>query len=87
VERAIRSLHGSPSFAIMDQGMNGDDRSCVLVIEGAFYGMGYIPKGMVAADTKSLLPYITPYRENSYIRNLVTGHAARFPEKVCPLSH
>ena len=87
VERAIRSLHGSPSFAIMDQGMNGDDRSCVLVIEGAFYGMGYVPKGMVAADTKSLLPYITPYRENSYIRNLVTGHAARFPEKVCPLSH
>ena len=33
-------------------------------------------------DPEDLKDYMTPYKENSFIRNLVNGYAARFPGKV-----
>jgi len=87
VEQAILSLKSRPSFAIIDQGMGADDRSCILVQEGNFYGMGYLPAGFPFSETEKLRDQLTQYRENSFIRNLVHGYAARFPEKVIWLSH
>ena len=86
VEEAVASLREQPSFAIMDKGINGDDRSCILVSEGKFYGMGYIPYDIQIANPSSLKELLTIYHENSYIRNLVNGYAARFPEKVVQFS-
>ena len=82
VQQAINSLQAQPSFAIMEKGLNGDDRSCVLVWEGKFYGMGYIPADMQITGPDDLKELVTPYRENSFIRNLVNGYAARFPAKI-----
>ena len=50
--------------------------------EGTFYGMGYIPADVQITNPDSLKDYLTIYKENSFIRNLVNGYAARFPEKV-----
>jgi DNA polymerase-3 subunit epsilon len=88
VQLAINSLRSSPSYAIVEKGLNGSDQSCVLVWQGKFYGMGYIPEDLVIAESESesIKQYITPYKENSFIRNLVNGYAARFPEKVKTLS-
>lgn len=82
VKAACESLRSQPSFAIVDRGLNGDDRSCILVQEGKFYGMGYLPADRPISQLRELKEHITLYKENSYIRNLVLGYAARFPGKV-----
>lgn len=82
VKKACATLRSQPSFAIIDKGINGDDQSCILVREGTFYGMGYIPADVPITNPDSLKDYLTTYRENSFIRNLVNGYAARFPSKV-----
>lgn len=82
VLQAIASLKAQPSFAIIDKGINGDDQSCIYVSEGVFYGMGYLPADVQISAADKLKDYLTTYKENSYIRNLVTGYAARFPNKV-----
>jgi DNA polymerase III subunit epsilon len=82
VMEAITSLRSQPSFAIVEKGLNGDDQSCILVWEGKFYGMGYIPGDATITDPEQLKELVTPYKENLFIRNLVHGYAARFPAKV-----
>lgn len=82
VKSATASLRSQPSFAIVDKGIKGDDQSCVLVWEGEFYGMGYIPADAQITNADILKDYLTTYRENSFIRNLVHGYASRYPAKV-----
>jgi DNA polymerase-3 subunit epsilon len=82
VHSAIESLSTQPSFAIMDSGLNMEEQSCILVWEGKFYGMGYIPSHVQPTEPEELKEWITPYRENLFIRNIVTGYAARNPGKV-----
>lgn len=82
VKKAAASLRAQPTFAIIDKGLNGDDRSCILVEEGNFYGMGYLPAGNSVSTPEQLKEYLTQYRENSFIRNLLNGYAARFPDKI-----
>jgi DNA polymerase-3 subunit epsilon len=82
VQVAMESLKTLPSFAIIDQGLNGDDRSCVLVKEGKFIGMGYLPPEIQVVDPSGIEDFLTGYRENSFIRNMVFGYAARFPSRV-----
>lgn len=85
VQKAAASLLAQPSFTILDKGINGNDQSCILVEEGKFYGMGYIPAGFDTTDNAALKEKLTIYKENSFIRNLVNSYAARFPEKVIVL--
>lgn len=85
VMAACDSLRKQPTFAIVDKGLNGDDSSCVLIVEGKFYGMGYLPANVPVSDVTVLKEHLTEYRENSFIRNLVNGFAARFPGKVVML--
>jgi len=85
VQKACDSLRSQPSFAIIDKGINGDDQSCILISEGVFYGMGYLPADVKITNPDSLKDYLTVYKENSFIRNLVNGYAARFPSKVMML--
>ncbi len=86
VLEALDSFKRQPSFAIVEKGLNGDDLSCILVEKGKFYGMGYIPGDIAITHCELLKELLTPYQENSYIRNLVNGYAARFPQKVKYLS-
>lgn len=82
VKKACEALQAQPSFAIVDKGLNGEDQSCILVCEGKFYGMGYIPADIPVKDIDTLKEHLTMYRENSFIRNIINGYAARFPQKV-----
>lgn len=82
VKIACEYLRKQPSFAIVDKGLNGDDKSCILVLDGCFYGMGYLPQNLNIDDTEKVKEQLTTYKENSFIRNLVNGYAARFPEKI-----
>ena len=69
-------------FAIFENGLNPNEQSCILIWEGRFYGMGYISSDVQLSDPEELKNFLTPYKENLFIRNLVNGYAARFPEKV-----
>jgi DNA polymerase III subunit epsilon len=86
VQQAITSLQTEPSYAIVDKGLNGDDKSCILVLHGKLYGMGYIPEDVQITTTEVLKDYVQPYRENSFIRNLLNGFAARHPQKIIRLN-
>jgi len=82
VNEAIESLQDRPSYAIVDKGVNGNDKSCILVLNGKLYGMGYIPDDIQVTEMKMLKDYVQPYKENSFIRNLINGYAARYPSKI-----
>jgi DNA polymerase-3 subunit epsilon len=82
IKKACDSLRSQPSFAIIDKGLGSDDRSCILVMDGEFYGMGYLPADVQVTDPGTLKDHLTVYKENSVIRNLILGYAARFPSKV-----
>jgi DNA polymerase-3 subunit epsilon len=85
LQQAIGSLRSLPSYAIIDKGLHDEDRSCILVLEGEFYGMGYLPADVAITNTEMLKDHLTRYKENSFIRNLVHGYAARYPGKVVNL--
>jgi DNA polymerase-3 subunit epsilon len=82
VEEAVQSLSSKPSFAIVDKGLNGDDRSCILVLNGKLYGMGYISNDTQITDPETLKDRLEPYKENSFIHNLLNGFASRYPSKL-----
>ena len=87
VTEAIESLSLQPSFAIIDNGINGNDQSCILIENGKLYGMGYIPDDVQITGTEELKEYLQPYKENSFIRNMVNGYAARYPSKLIMLTN
>ena len=86
VEAAIHSLNDQPSFAIVDRGLKKDEQSCILVLNGRVYGMGYLPTDIQVADLESLKDHVQPYKENSYIRHLVHSFASKYPSKVYPVT-
>jgi len=71
------------SFALIDEGRNTHEYSCILIENGAFYGMGYftdqnyLQEGF--AQLKSNMP---AYHSNSYILNLILNHAEQNPHKL-----
>jgi len=83
IERALDYLSNNrPSFVIIDKGRSKDERSCIWVEKGHFYGMGYFSADFGFTETQELKDYITPYRSNSYIMQLITTYAGKYPGKV-----
>ncbi len=71
-----------PTFALVDDGLDEDQQSCILMEKGKFYGMGYLPSEINIYEVDDLKNYLTPYAENDYIRGLILHHAERYPYKV-----
>lgn len=83
VENAIDFLlKNRPSFAIFDKGRSGEERSCIWVENGHFYGMGYIASDIGFTDPSEIKDYVTPYRSNQYSMHLILAYAAKYPAKV-----
>ena len=75
-----------PSFALVDDGREAEELSCLVVENGRFYGMGYFKDKTYLAD--GLAPIkndLSIYQSNSYILNLILNHAAEFPQKLYKL--
>ncbi len=79
---AIASLTKRPSYIVLDKGLNKEERSCIMVLNGAFFGMGYLPKNFNSITQAAIAEYIQPYKENSYIRTLLNAHFNNFPAQV-----
>ena len=83
IAEAIESLSVErPSFAIMDKGRSNEERSCIWVENGDFYGMGYIASDIGVSEPSAVKDYVTPYKSNQYIMQLITSHVEKFPGKV-----
>ncbi|MDP4246365.1 MAG: exonuclease domain-containing protein [Bacteroidota bacterium] len=88
VEAALQSLTRSlPTFGLLDEGRHPEERSCILVEKGRFYGMGYLPATIPAANpatipaTDEIKSWLTCYPENEYMRGLVYQYVEKWPAK------
>lgn len=82
VLKAIASLTQRPSYIVLDKGLSEHEISCIMVVQGSFFGMGYLPKNLETLSQKTISDYIKPYKENSYIRTLLMSHATHFPQQI-----
>ena len=83
VKRAIKQLENLlPSFALIDNGRSDDEKSCLWVEKGKFYGMGYISDCVDINDLEMLKSAIIPFPSNDYIMNMILSHSSQFPNKV-----
>jgi len=83
VESALDYLLNSrQSFAILDKGRSKGERSCIWVEKGHFYGMGYLDSETSLTEISGLKAYVTPYRSNHYLMQLIYSYAEKNPEKV-----
>ncbi|SCY28935.1 exonuclease domain-containing protein [Flavobacterium caeni] len=83
VARALDFLQSNrPSFAIVDKGRSDDEKSCIWVENGHFYGMGYVSSDIGLEHIHELKEHITPYRSNSYTVQLIHNFAQKHPRKV-----
>ena len=83
VENAIQSLRTSRrSFAIIDKGRTAEERSCIWVEQGHFYGMGYFSSDVAVSDTSELKHYVSLYKSHPYIMKLILNYVEKNPRKV-----
>jgi DNA polymerase-3 subunit epsilon len=83
VENAIDFLiKNRPSFAIIDKGRSAEERSCIWVEKGHFYGMGYIASDIGFTDPSDIKDYVTQYKSNKYSVDLILAYAEKYPGKV-----
>jgi DNA polymerase-3 subunit epsilon len=82
VLEAIASLTKRPSYVVLDEGLTEDEVSCIMVVQGNFFGMGYLPKNFDTISQKAIADYITPYKDNSTIRMLLSSFASANPERI-----
>lgn len=83
VDRLIESLsEQKPSFAILDKGRTSDERSCIWIENGDFYGMGYISADIGITEPAEIKEYVTQYKSNQYMMQLIHSFAANYPGKI-----
>lgn len=89
---AVSYLHGNlPTFAIVERAAMpaGSDpaAACILMEQGRFYGMGYLPGDTaVAGRIDDLKTFLTPYPDHDYVRGLIYRYVQRWPGKKIELA-
>jgi len=75
-------LKNRPTFAIIDKGRSAEERSCIWVENGHFYGMGYLSSDIAITDPSDFKDYVTPYKSSHYIMQLIYSYVEKYPKKV-----
>jgi len=75
-------MNNNTSYAIIDNGRSLEERSCIWVENGHFYGMGYLPVDIGFNDPQEIKNYVTPYRSNHYLMQLINSYITKYPRKV-----
>ncbi len=83
VDEAIRHLlENRPSFAVMDKGRDGGEKSCIWVEQGHLYAMGYISDTTDLNTPEDIRDSLTRYSGNHYMMQLIAAYAEKHPGKV-----
>ena len=86
VRDAIETLRQQlPTFALLGNGKCPTEQSCLLVEQGRFYGMGYLPEHYTVSDISELKSNLTQYPDNDYVRSLVFQFAEKYPHQKIAL--
>jgi DNA polymerase-3 subunit epsilon len=86
VEKALEAFKENlPSFAILDKGRHDEERSCIWVEKGTFYGMGYIDQNAGLHDPEEIKASLTRYPNSQYVMTLIDSYATKYPYKVKPV--
>ncbi len=82
IKKALDALNEKlPTFALVDEGITKDEKLCLLVERGSFWGMGYLPKSFAITSSGELKNLLNPYTDNDYIRNNIYSFAEANPLK------
>ncbi len=82
ITKAISSITQYESYAIIDKGRYADEISCILIENGKFYGMGYVPIDQQIADISLVKSMITAYKESFYIKELLQFEYHTYSAKI-----
>jgi len=74
-------LENKMTYAIIDKGRTKDEQSCIWIEKGHFYGMGYIGSDIPMATLNEIKEYLTPYKSNYYIMQLINSYLKKHPGK------
>ncbi len=75
------------TFYIIDKGRNSNEKSCLWVENGHFYGMGYIDNGADIFSLDDIKSSLTSYASSHYVMQLVISFICRYPKKVVSISN
>jgi DNA polymerase-3 subunit epsilon len=82
IKKALDALSENlPSFVLVDEGIKEEEKLCLLVERGSFWGMGYLPKSFEVSNCSELKNLLNPYTDNDYIRNNIYSFAEANPHK------
>ena len=82
VKSAIEALQMQlPTFAVVDEGITAEQKLCLLMEKGSFWGMGYLPAEKEVNDIAELKNILNPYADNDTIRNSIYAFITTYPEK------
>lgn len=83
VNQALDELNKSrPSFAILDKGRDREEKSCIWLEKGNFYGMGYIGQDCQYSDFTDIRDSLKRLPGNHYMAQLILTYAEKYPQKV-----
>jgi DNA polymerase-3 subunit epsilon len=87
VKNALQRLEEQlPTFSIVDAGITAEEKLCLLIERGNFWGMGYVPAKQEIKNISELKEQIMPYADNDFIRNSIYSFADANPSKKVFLS-
>ncbi|MGG9972742.1 exonuclease domain-containing protein [Ferruginibacter sp. SUN002] len=82
VIKAITALNNQlPTFAVLDDGIKENEKLCLLIEKGSFWGMGYLPSSFSITSSADLKDLLQPYQDNDTIRNSIYSFVEANPEK------
>jgi DNA polymerase-3 subunit epsilon len=82
IKRALDALDEKlPTFVLIDEAISAEEKLCLLVERGSFWGMGYLPITFPIASAGELKSHLNPYADNDYIRNNIYSFAEANPDK------
>lgn len=85
IAEALSALaEAQPSFYIIDRGRTPQERSCIWVEKGQFYGMGYLHEDNQLHDQEDIRQSLKRYPGNDYMMHLIRQFTERHPERVTP---
>lgn len=86
VEQALSYLkEDMPGFYITDKGRDSNEKSCIWVENGNFYGMGYISNDADINSLDDIKDSLIQYPGSHYIMQLLISFMCKYPNKVIKL--